>query len=213
MEEDKDILNHLKKASKPDVPEGFFENFYDELMAKIAEQESSLNNFQKTTKPDVPTGFFEKFSQEMHQQTSEQKPTAQVKAAHEDALVGNRSVRIINLKRIGIITAVAACLLVVFLILPPKTNETAKNETESTQLPVEEAALSHEDLYTYVDEHDIIDYILEEDIELVGTTNENTTTKTSTQASVDNSDELDEDDIFFYLEEDLDDINIDDLEL
>ena len=202
MEENKNILDELKKRQKPQVPQGFFENFYEELMAKIAEKESGLDAFQKTTKPDVPTGFFENFAENITQQTSEQEPIEQANPT-----------KIFTLRVVGIVSAAAACLLVMFLLAPPTTDDQMADELRG--VPPKEEAISDEDLLAYVDENDIIDFILEEEISVedAESTIEETTTETETEEAVDQLDDLDEEDILYYLEDDLDDINLDDLEL
>ena len=206
MEEKKNILNDLHKHQKPEVPQGFFENFSDELMAKIAEQESGLNAFQKTTKPDVPAEFFETFAKnittpsEDGQQTGEQQPTEQVKRS-----------RVISLRVVGIISAAAACLLVMFLLKPEDTNvEVASTETEMSS----ESEISDEELLAYVDENDIIDYILDEEIEIEETSATESTNESSIETeSTEQLEDLNDEDILYYFEGDLDDINIEDLDL
>lgn len=208
MEENKNILDDLKKRQKPEVPKGFFDNFYDELMAKIAEEESGLVDFQKTTKPDVPAEFFSNFAQDITSQTGKEEPVKPAKQAS----------RIINLKIVGVITAAAACLLVMFFLVPPKDTDNVAQT--NVQEPIEEVVnISDEDLLAYVDEDDIIDYILEEDIQVMesDTKEEESNITTDDNTVEDSNDEqfedLNEEDILYYFEDELDDINLDDLEL
>ena len=214
MEANKDILDNLKKGQKPEVPKDFFENFYDELMAKIAEEESGLANFQKTTKPDVPAEFFSNFAQnitglsEDKQQTSTEQPIEQAKPT-----------RIINLKIVGVIATAAACLLVMFQIVRNNTNE----PTDCCDEPVAEtASITDEDLLAFLDEDDIIDYMVDEEIELTSdvdideistTETSNTNTPENNEESSNSLDELDDEDILYFFEDDLDDINLEDLDL
>ncbi|MBD3638774.1 MAG: hypothetical protein HUJ25_15580 [Crocinitomicaceae bacterium] len=203
MKEKKNILDHLKKRQKPDVPKDFFENFSDDLMAKIEEEESGLKNFQKTTKPDVPAEFFENFAQNITQKVSNSEET--------------NKPRVIRLKVIGFVTAVAACLLVFFLIKPDNTTPTADNTQDQNNTENAEP-ISDEVLMAFVDENDIVDFILEEEIDLSENQvevnlDENTEDKNASGGTNSDLDELDQDDIYQYLEEDLDNIYLEDLEL
>ena len=64
MAKEKNILDELKKSGKPEIPKGFFENFSDELMAKISEQEAGLDQLKKSAKAEVPDNFFENFKKD-----------------------------------------------------------------------------------------------------------------------------------------------------
>ena len=68
MKEEKDILNNLKRADKPSVPEGFFNSFSDKLISKIEEEDSFLENLPKRKSPEVPDGFFTSFSENILQE-------------------------------------------------------------------------------------------------------------------------------------------------
>ena len=208
MEENKDILNHFKKRKKPTVPEGFFEQFYDELMAKIAEKESGLDAFQKSSPPDVPADFFENFAKKIPAKTPSDNT--------------NQRTQVFNLKVIGVIASAAACLLIMFQLIQFDQTEV---ETPSASTN-EQTIYTEEDLLAFVDEDDIVNYIIEEDVELsneimiddlVGEDDSNQkekTNQTTTDTSSDTDlDELNDEDILYYLEDDLDDINLDDLEL
>jgi hypothetical protein len=201
VKENKNILNNLNKRQKPEAPKDFFENFSDNLMAKISESDSGLTNFKKTTKPDVPVGFFESFAKDITQQTNDQIPIEQ-----------DQPTRIIRMKVMGFVSAVAACLLVMFLVMPTDDKELANTNTENEVRPLNES-ISDEDLMAYVDADDIIDYILDENIE-IGNSDENSeTTKVSPSTSSSELEDLGDEDIFYFLEDDIDDLYFDDFEL
>ncbi|MCB9222647.1 MAG: hypothetical protein H6582_00610 [Crocinitomicaceae bacterium] len=168
MENNKDILDGLKKSQKPEVPHGYFENFSDELMAKIAEKESGLDQFNKVSKPTVPDQFFENFSAELMAKIDpvQEKPS-----------------RVIAIKIFGFVTAVAACLLVMFTLLPNDVNTSEAAETNAT---VTEETITTDELMAFVDEDHIVDFIIEnEDINL----------------EMESTDE----DVYYIIEEDIED--------
>lgn len=204
MKENKDILNHLNKRPKPALPKDFFENFSDDLMAKISEDESGLNELHKTTKPDVPAKFFENFAENI---------TSQVVTDDSTKSKSKQSVQVISLKIFGFVSAVAACLLVMFLLNNnnPANTELSDNVNSATST---EEEISDEELLAYFDESDLVDYILEEDIAYTldeeSTTDENTETNNTTSTDLE---DLNEEDILYYLQDDIDDIYLDDIEL
>lgn len=177
MENKKNILDELNKREKPSVPNGFFENFSDELMAKIAEQESGLGDLKKTAKPEVPAGFFEGFTPDIPK--SGGAPT--------------RSTRVYILRAAGFASAIAACLLVMFYLMPNDGNESDLSYTSDTT--ISEDNVSDEELLAYVDGDDILDFIVNnEDIEI----DDETTTQ-------------EDEDVFYYLEEDIEDLYLEGL--
>lgn len=148
MSEEDNILNKLLKAKKPDVPKGFFENFSDDLSAKISEDEAGLHKFKKSSKPEVPSGFFDAFEQKMVTNTSNQPASKST---------------IIRLKVIGFASAIAASLLIMFYFLP------VDEQTQTSDIEPINAAktISEEDLLAFVDGDDILDFVLEnEDINI-----------------------------------------------
>ena len=149
MENKKDILNHLKKTSKPEVPQGFFENFSDDLMAKISEQQGGLNEFHKTAQPSIPEGFFENFTDSLMDKLDTPQP---------------KKGRVIVFKAFGFVSAVAASLLVMFTLFP---NQEEAVTAESSNETVVEEIMSEDELVAYMDEDEIIEFIIDnEDIEL-----------------------------------------------
>lgn len=168
-----------KETTKPAVPEGFFENFSDELMAKITEQETGIDRLKKTAKPTVPAGYFENFAASIETEEKVNKPS---------------STRIFTLRTVGVVASIAACLLVMFSILP--INE--ENVAEETNVETEEVNLAEtvtdDEYYAFLDGNDVVDFILEnEDIEIEEETSE------------------EEEDVFYFLEEDIEDFYYDEL--
>ena len=106
------------------------------------------------------------------------------------------------MKVVGFVSAVAACLLVMFYVMPNnESEETAEVEPviETTAEPLNLAETITDDEYlAFLDGDDVVDFIIEnEDIEL--------------DTEVDGIDDLDEDDAFYYLDEDIDDLYYDEL--
>ena len=167
MEENKDILNNLKKTKTPEVPEGFFENFSDDLLSKISDSDNDINKIKKTDKVSVPDGFFENFSDNLMEKINDSTP--------------NKG-RIITLKVMGFVSAVAACLLVMFTVMPnDEEKETAETAVENVQ-----EIMSDDELMAYMDEEEIIDFIIEnEDIDL------------------EDASTVEDEDVFYFLEEDI----------
>jgi hypothetical protein len=169
MKENNDILDALKKRKKPEVPNGFFENFSDSLISNLSEK-TEVEDLSKSDKVNVPEGFFENFSSNLMEkiEAEEKKPT-----------------RIISLRFISYAAAIAATLLIMFTILPNDENSVANNEIETETVD----EFSDEDYLAFIDEDEMIDFIVEnEDIEIEESTDE------------------EEEDVFYLLEEDLEDI-------
>jgi hypothetical protein len=150
MEEKFDIFDSLKKIKKPAVPEGFFEKFSDNLSSNI-EDGSDIQGLNKSDKIAVPSGFFDNFSDQLMDKINEQE---------EQSLSKNKS-GIFTLKRLGVVAAVAACVLLIFTVLPNNSDEelTVEVAIESTDdsEQVDEAYLA------FLDEDEMIDFLIEND--------------------------------------------------
>jgi len=145
-----DDLSALKSLSKPQVPQGFFDSFPDKIMARIAEEDQSLHEFpllaqlKLAPKPNVPAGYFNSFSAHI---SSPQKKS-----------------RIISMPIWYSLAGAAAVILLFFLIYNPSQpvvaddQQTASSKTEA----------HHDEFLTYLDDDEIIDYIVEHDIALEG---------------------------------------------
>ena len=139
-----------EKREKPAVPDGFFENFSTNLMSKIEELEEDevdngtiLGQLKLRDKPEIPAGYFEQF---------EVKPPAKPTSG-----------RVIRLRYFVTATSVAAIFALFFLLYQPNgsqgtmAGQTAAAETED---------LHYDEYLTYMSEADIIDYMIENDIDL-----------------------------------------------
>lgn len=150
MEDKFDILDALRKRPKPEVPEGFFDQFADSLELEKSFAEQDL--FSKKSKPTVPEGFFDQFSAQLMDKIAEQEEEQQP------------SKRIFTLKNISIAASIAACLMLGFFLF--NTNE--NNEIQSiasTQLEENETELTESDeaYLAFLDEDEMIDFLIEND--------------------------------------------------
>lgn len=150
MEEKYNILDNLKKSAKPEIPEGFFDNFHSK-MSGLIEGETSDIQFQKSSKPEVPKDFFANFSADLMNKIETEETTTQIPE------------RVWPMKLIGFVSAVAACALIFFMIQPDNEVEIAEVTVESEQVEEEQV----ESYLAFLDEDEIVDFLLEnEDIEI-----------------------------------------------
>lgn len=148
METNKNILNELKKSRRPDVPENFFESFADRMLDKVLEEPLFVDQLTKRNKPEIPDGFFDSFKEKMKQEETPQKET-----------------RIFSLRVWATVTSIAACLAVILWI--NSNEETSGDLAIDTNTTETEMSEEEFDAYlTYVDEGEIIDFIVESDLNL-----------------------------------------------
>jgi len=153
VKKDKDILNHLKKHKKPNVPEGFFDNFADELMSKIENEKSILDSINKAEKPKVPEHFFDNFADSL-------------------PIDDKKETKIISLKTVVIITAIAASFLLLFILNTNSQNPNVANKEQPKTLidsiqTIETTTINQDDEYlAYLTEDDLIDFIVDNQIEV-----------------------------------------------
>lgn len=153
MKKDNNILNQLNKNNQPNVPEGFFDNFADDLMSKIESDKSILDTINKTEKPKVPTSFFDDFADNL--------PVENKKKA-----------RVISLKTITIVSSIAASLLLIFMLSwESNTNQQLASEENNTQIDstIEDSSYqihTDEDYLAYLTEDDIVEYIIENKVDI-----------------------------------------------
>ncbi|MBK9192188.1 MAG: hypothetical protein IPM77_12130 [Crocinitomicaceae bacterium] len=171
MEEHSDIFSKLVKRKKPEVPAeffknfqhelnekidfteqhnesvpaGFFENFHQHLMDEIhAEEEFKSLGLKKNKTPEIPQGYLENFAADILSKTNTKKGRG----------------RILKITFWSTAAAVAAGFILLFSI---STNE-PESITEINPVVTEEEDF---DTYAaYVDEESIIDYIVENDVDL-----------------------------------------------
>jgi hypothetical protein len=155
MEDQFDILDSLKKRKKPELPLGFFDTTTSNIMDKI-DSDIKTVSLNKNKSAIVPEGFFENFSANLMDQI---KSDPRLKAEVE------KPKSVITLKILGFVSAVAACLLVFFML--DKSPESNKIAVVNTQEQESVDKLIEEDYLAYLDEADLIDFLIEnEDITL-----------------------------------------------
>ncbi|MEX1000895.1 MAG: hypothetical protein WDZ35_02150 [Crocinitomicaceae bacterium] len=177
MKKQKHLLQQFSKSEKPEVPHGFFDHFPDELTATISENEGKLHTFQKTEKPEIPDGFFTAFSQKMN----------------DLPLPVEKKANVIRLKIAGFVSAVAACLLLGFFLMPePETEVIAHNQTEKEDT---EESVDADYYLAILEEDDLVNFILE-----------NKDISVKTEEVTDNQEE-----IYDFLKDDLEELYIENL--
>jgi len=217
MDENKDILSNWKKRRRPVIPNGFFDRFIEELMQRIESESGVLSQLQKTEKPDVPEGFFDKLLDGITSESNgfeldelkkkelatlptnyfeNSAETIMTLVSEEEHSETNKGGRIVPLRIATAIAAIAAVIAVVFMVVDFKSrgDHFAGNEypdlTDTITITTEE---NFDTYLTYLDESEIIDYIIENDIEI--------------------EDTLDQyDEYLDYSEDDLDEFYLDDIE-
>lgn len=168
-----------------------------------------LNQLKKTARPEVPENFFNSF----HSKLTEKIESSGLDVKKNDLpevpkdFFANFSsdlmnkieseetdqqtpVRVWPMKLIGFVSAVAACALIFFMIQPEDETEFAQITTDSDQIEEEQV----DSYLAFLDEAEIVDFLMEnEDIEI--------------------TDELtdDEEDEYYFLEEDLEELYLEDL--
>ena len=170
MEEENDISSEFKKAKKPVVPAGFFENFYASIQSEI-DEENPFSDLKivKRKQPVLPGNFAETFETNLIKKI-EDKPS--------------NPGRIIRLSLISAVASIAAVLTILFYI-NQNNSDTGISKTETGATQDEETI----DTYVaYLDEDEMIDYIVENNI---------------------NIGDEESDDIYDYVESDLEDIYLD----
>lgn len=151
MKEQFDILDSLKKRRKPELPLDFFDTNISKIMHNI-DSDLETVSVNKNKSATVPVGFFENFSANlMDQIKSEPRLMAEVEKPKS----------VIPLKILGFVSAVAACMLVFFILdKSPESNEVADIDMKE-QVSVDE--FIEEDYLAYLDEADLIDFLVEND--------------------------------------------------
>lgn len=160
----------FNQDQKTAVPEGFFQNFQNDLMDEI-ESLSALKSLgvKKRKSPEVPDGFFNGFAESISYKINERPKK------------GN----ILKITFWSTAAAVAAGLVLLFTL---NTNEpeTIISSEVNEDLNAEE---EFETYAAYVDEESIIDYIVENDVDL--------------------GEEQTDDDTYDYVNSDIEDIYLD----
>lgn len=184
MTEKNDIVSFWKLRDKPSIPEGFFEQFSVDLMQKIEQDSGFLGQLTKSKKPALPNGFFDQLINDMpiaksdfnlDKLTKRDLPTVPVgyfdqfyeqlaETLQKEVRATTKKGRIIPLRIIAAVGAVAATIALVISVVnySSNTGETAGNQVAETVIDEE----VYDAYLTYLDEDEIIDYIVENDIEI-----------------------------------------------
>ena len=187
MKPNNDIISSLKKRSKPTVPAGYFDHFFDDLMNEIESNQGILSQLKKTEKPAVPNDFFANLHDQINNTTDKDKKILETLSKtrqpelpadffdrfEEDITKkvskSTKNGRIIPLPLLYVLGGVAAALL--FFLLTVNFNETTgyanhENEDNETLDTLVEAVII-DDYLAVMDENELIDYALENNITLV----------------------------------------------
>lgn len=208
MEEHFDIFSKLIKRRKPDLPEHFFENFQHSLSSKISDQnESDQLVFEKSKTPEVPVNFFRDFHANLQAEIESEAAflDLKLKKANKPAVPANYENefkesllkkihpknsrgRILKITFWSTAAAVAAGLTLLFTLNTEPTINQTETLTETNSELTDEESL---DTYVaYLDEEELVDYIIENDIDMG-------------QA------ESESDDVYDYVSGDIEDIYLD----
>lgn len=140
MSKEDNILNQLKKAERPSVPNGYFDNFASSLKLD-GDETSFLEALPKSEKPKLSTDFFDNFSTDIITKLDTSKKG-----------------KVISLKQIVMtVASIAAIVSVIFLMTNTSNTDTIAEVEYNT-----EEYLAFIDL----DESDYIDFIIENNIDI-----------------------------------------------
>lgn len=191
MENEKDILADWKLRKKPEVPEGFFDRFVDDLMVRIESESGILSQLKKSKKPEVPEGFFDSIMAGIDEQTTKESVSEtgvleELKLTSKPVLPtgyfedfenrlmdkieneGKRG-RVIPMRIITTVISIAAVFAIIFTVVDFNDNPNDSEAMAGIENELKEEA--YDDYIAYMDEDELIDYIIENDIETEDTTN------------------------------------------
>ncbi len=146
------LLGQLSKREKPKLPAGYFES--SAVILGIAENEEFIDQLQKTSPPTIPLNFFAEFPDKIMHELVDSKQTKE------------RSSRVVPIWLSVGISAIAASLVLYYSVF----NST--EEIETNVAIAESSEEIHDAYLTYLDEDEIIDYMIESDIEFEEETTE-----------------------------------------
>jgi len=139
----KDILSQLKKREKPEVPNGFFKGFSDQVIDELSVKSQVLDKLEKAEKPKLDKTFFDNFGDQVMSK------------------IGTETIPIKNKSKVKYLYwfAAAAAIILLFLAVPSNTDGELASE--------DVYALTQADvtLLAYLSEEDIIDYLVDLDNE------------------------------------------------
>lgn len=215
MDDKKDILSNWKRRKCPPVPDSFFEQFLERLMLRIEDESGILGELKKSEKPEVPQDFFNELLsglpenestfnvEELKKGKLPELPTDYFTKSEEQIMEliqqesSTKKGRIIPIRIVAAVTTIAAVFAIIFMTVD-FGNENSGNfagtddpiSSDTTGVITEE---NYDTYLTYLDESEIIDYIIENDIEIEDTT-------------------VQYDEYLDYSEDDLEDFYLDDIE-
>jgi hypothetical protein len=208
MEEHFDIFSKLIKRRKPDLPEDFFKNFQRNLLSDIANQNDADNfTLLKRQTPEAPADFFKTFHQNLHAEIESKsvfsdlnlkksgKPNVpeNFEAEFKESLMKKihqkpANSRILRITFWSTAAAVAASLTLLFTLNTKSPSDQNEAITETNSELSEEESL---DTYVaYLDEEELVDYIIENEIDMGQTESES-------------------DEVYDYVSSDIEDIYLD----
>lgn len=177
MESKNNILNQLKLKSKPSVPKGFFENFKKNLQSKI---DFNLND--NDDQFEIPKNFFSEFRADLDAAITNEKTFISLgivkshkpkidenfKAHFKTAILSKTTKQKSKSKIIYLVsvlsTAAAAVILLLLNLYNQESSDKSLTQTINT-ISIEDTK-KIDSYVAYVDESMVIDYILEEDIDI-----------------------------------------------
>lgn len=173
MKENSEIVNQLKLRAKPSVPENFFTEFEANLFREIEAAPFALDQLKKNKKPSLPQGYFDDFEPaveksgfeltDLHKTKKPELPSAYFDAL-EDKLVNTpNSKKFSGIKWFSLVGAVAAALVIFFSVFKEDPSEITP-ATASAELSDEKI---NETLLTFLDEEDLIEFIIQNDVAIV----------------------------------------------
>lgn len=182
MKKKADILAKLNKRKQPDLPDGFFDEFEQELMEKIREIDSPiLSQLKKSSRPPLPEDYFSNLIVSTENEdfasidslSKTAKPT--VPSGYFDTLpftitskieaenqLKQQSTRIIRLKWVAAVASAAAIVLICLNLINFNSNQSTMLNKEQL-VDLEQTNLNEADyLLSYIDEFEMVEYILDE---------------------------------------------------
>lgn len=167
MEHKNEILNSLKKSVQPTVDDNFFTNFKQNLMEQLTDSEAStsLDMLKKRKKPELPADYFKKPAFDAHLILNQLDKREQPKVSPEFFTEFPKKVRKTkdsNTKIIRLIISTVS-IAAVFAVLFSVVNWNAK-ETQFVQETTVETENSIESILSYVDESEIINFMIDEGV-------------------------------------------------
>ncbi|MBK6950658.1 MAG: hypothetical protein IPH24_01065 [Crocinitomicaceae bacterium] len=190
MEEHFDIFSKLIKRRKPDLPENFFTNFQSNFIQNLSNLDESEDFvLPKTKTPEVPAEFFKNFHANLQAEIEGEsafaelklkktaKPTVPLNFESEFTESLMKKIRqkpskgrILKITFWSTAAAVAAGFTLLFTINPEPVTNQPETLTETNFELSEEESL---DTYVaYLDEEALVDYIIENDIDMGQTESE-----------------------------------------